>query len=187
MTKKQNNISHILTIRNKMLRILILLLLICLAISGFYKYRMTQLPVYSKLQGYYEMVLDSTYVYRSIAYSYFDLNLRIDGKNIRLPLFDCDTISVMRKTSYDELRKEFDKREEECNGSWKVISSNPDSIFINAKGHVLHGKYRVLFITDSIGYVAKYPVDYIILENDSTHLCMTRVEQIIHLFLLQDK
>lgn len=86
------------------------------------------------------------------------------------------TISVMRKTSYDELRKEFDKREEECNGSWKVISSNPDSIFINAKGHVLHGKYRVLFITDSIGYVAKYPVDYIILENDSTHLCMTRVE-----------
>ena len=175
MSQNLKNTNHLM-IRNKILWILILLLLICIAISGYYKYRMTQSPVYSKLQGYYEMVLDSMFVFRSLAYSPFELNLMIDGENIRLPLFYCETNSVKRNISYEELRKDFDKRDEECNGSWKVISSNPDSIFINAKGHLLHGKYGVRFITDSIGLVAKYPVDYIILENDSTHLCMTRIQ-----------
>ena len=176
MTMNQKNTYHLLKKKNKVLCFLVLLLLIYIAITGFYRYRLIQSPVYSKLQGYYKIVVDSTYLHRHSVYIPGEINLKVDGENIRLPMFDCVKSSVKAQDAYDHFEKDFERSDEECNGSWKIISSNPDSIFINAEGHVLHGKYRVLFVTDSVGYVVKLTTDYIIFENDSTHLCLTRMK-----------
>ena len=163
---------HLSMRRNKLLCFFILLLLIYIAITGFYRYVVIQSPIYSKLQGYYEFVYDSLYVYRSYGYDYPTIrNLKVDGDKILLPFFHGGN-SVKKEYTYQDLKRDSEAR----NGSWKSISYNPDSIFINAKGHILHGKYRVLFITDSVGYVVKLTTDYIILENDSTHLCLKRVK-----------
>ena len=43
------------------------------------------------------------------------------------------------------------KRRAYTRGKWKIISTSPDSIFINAPNHPLHGKYSVTFYIDNNG------------------------------------
>lgn len=136
---------------------------------------MIQSPLYSKLQGNYITVSGLTYACRYYGYDYPSvINLRVRGDKIQLPSFNGEYSFLKEKHTREEYQKEFDKRREQRNGSWTIISSNPDSIFINAEGHVLHGKYRVHFVTDTVGYVVKLTTDYIILENDSTQICLTK-------------
>jgi hypothetical protein len=55
-------------------------------------------------------------------------------------------------------------------GTWRVISTNPDSIFFNVPKNPLHGKYAIRFFIDRKGYRGMNNIYKIELTNDSTYL-----------------
>ena len=60
--------------------------------------------------------------------------------------------------------------------TWKIISNAPDSIYIDAPSHPLHGKYQVTFKkcpSGSLGYTTAH---FLCLDNDSTHLYLLRIK-----------
>ena len=171
MTTTKKNISRFLG--NKFLWILVSSILVfIIAFFQIDRYRKEHSPLYINLQGTYDMLLDSAIINRPFDMQPLGFFLYIKGGNITLPPFDCITPYVMGGLKYQEICKIDDDRY----GSWKIVSANPDSIFINAKAHVLHGKYKVTFVTDTVGHLRYLPVYYVYLDNDSTHLCLKKVE-----------
>jgi hypothetical protein len=53
-------------------------------------------------------------------------------------------------------------------GSWKVISTDPDSVFFNVPENPLHGKYAIRFFDMGHNF---YKIE---LKNDSTYLICSR-------------
>lgn len=119
--------------------------------------------LYKRLQGNYQIVLESSSIDRSFEVLPSDavvVTMQIQKSSISLPNFKSYTNEAMSLWGY----------------SWKVVSSNPDSIQIEAYPHSLHGKYKVTFNTvagDSLGYTS---VNLVYLDNDSTHLCFMKVK-----------
>lgn len=166
MIKKRINIHHLLS--NKSIRIFCLVLFAIIIAVGFYKYieryKFIHSTIYNNLQGNYQLVLDSSYIDR-----YFDVTpsnvfvvtIQIQQDHISLPNLRSYTNQKMSLFGY----------------SWEIVSSNPDSIFIDAYPHCLHGKYSVSyerFPSGSLGYTT---TDFVLLDNDSTHLCLMKVKQ----------
>ena len=170
MIKKQNNIRLLLI--NRIFIIFIFVLLGILIATGINRYRIVHSHIYSNLQGTYEMELDSSYVYRTFDVIPNGFIVQIHKDNICLPIFKSDNSDTNKILTYQDIIK----LEEERNGTWEIISSNPDSIFIEAERHILHGKYQVTFKThktDSLGY---FTANYVYLDNDSTHLCLMKID-----------
>ena len=62
-------------------------------------------------------------------------------------------------------------------GCWYIVSTEPDSIFINAPHHPLHGKYSVTFFSNKqeIHQQKAGTIEYWVrLENDSTYILGTK-------------
>lgn len=166
MIKTKKNISRLLG--NKYLWIFVsVILIIIVAYCQIDRYRKTHSSLYINLQGTYEMLLDSAIIDRSFDMQPLGFYLYFNGDNIKLPHFDCIAPYVTDGLKYDDIVKIG----EDSHGSWEVVSSNPDSIFVNANAHVLHGKYKVTFVTESDRYIPTY---YVYLDNDSTHLCLKK-------------
>jgi hypothetical protein len=55
-------------------------------------------------------------------------------------------------------------------GIWKIISTNPDTVFFNVPNNPLHGKYAIRFFIDEQGYWGNSLIYKIELQNDSTYL-----------------
>lgn len=169
MTKKKNNICHLLGNR---LSLFCVFSFAVLVLIGYKWYRKEHSYVYKKLQGTYEMVLDSTSIFRSFDVIPLDLNVKISKDDISLPLFDCVHSSIHDVNNYHDIDRIYSKK----NGCWKIVSSMPDSIFIDADAHVLHGKYQVKFRTYQTGSLGYTSDSYLYLDNDSTHLCLRKLE-----------
>ena len=123
---------------------------------GIYRYRIIHSPIYTNLQGTYKIELDSSHVYRSFDVYPYGFLVHIHKDNIRLPTFK-------RKNSNTQFTsQDLDILKKENNGSWKIISSNPDSIYIymqinmccmeNIKCHLKHTKQEILDIQQQIIY-----------------------------------
>ena len=138
---------------------------------GISRYRIVNSRLYSNLQGTYEIELDSSYVDRAYDVYPFGFIVQIHKDNIRLPTFEKRNSDKNRNNSYQDLIS----LGKEKNGSWEIVSFTPDSIYINAKSHVLHGKYQVIFETKRTGHLGYATANYMYLDNDSTHLCLLRV------------
>ena len=121
-----------------LLFIILLVLLIIIIATGINRYRTVHSRFYSNLQGTYEMELDSSYVYRNCDVIPDGFIVQIHKDNISLPIFKSENSDTNATVTYQDIVK----IEEERNGTWEIISSNPDSIFIEAEGHILHGKYH---------------------------------------------
>ncbi len=171
MIKKKNNIRLLLT--NRLSIVLIIVLLIILFAIGINRYRIVHSRIYTNLQGTYEIELDSSYVYRYFDVIPFGFVVQIHKDNICLPIFKSENSTTNARVTYQEIVK----IEEERNGTWEMISFDPDSIFIEAEGHLLNGKYQVVFKTYKTGRLGYTTVNYMYLDNDSTHLCLKRIEQ----------
>ena len=156
-----------------LLFIILLVLLIILIATGINRYRTVHSRFYSNLQGTYEMELDSSYVYRNCDVIPDGFIVQIHKDNICLPIFKSENSTTNARVTYQEIVK----IEEERNGTWEMISFDPDSIFIEAEGHLLNGKYQVVFKTYKTGSLGYTTVNYMYLDNDSTHLCLKRIEQ----------
>lgn len=122
--------------------------------------------MYRKLQGYYELVPESLFIAREKSSLLITINLKIDKGNIWLPVFEDS--SRMNRDFIDN--EQIDKWSDNNNGTWHVVSLNPDSICIEADKNALDGRYAVTFTkgsTSNLGY-------FVLLDNDSTHLCLKK-------------
>lgn len=168
MIKTKKNISRLLG--NKYLWIFVsVILIIIVAYCQIDRYRKTHSSLYINLQGTYEMLLDSAIIDRSFDMQPLGFYLYFNGCDIVLPPIKCIVPFTNGELKYQEISKIVD----DTYGSWEVVSSNPDSIFVNANAHVLHGKYKVTFVTETDRYIPTY---YVYLDNDSTHLCLKKIE-----------
>ncbi len=168
MTKIKNNICHLLG--NRLLIIILFILFPIIIIIGIKKYQIVHSQLYSNLQGIYEIELDSSSVSRAFEVYPLGFIVQVHKDNIRLPTLERGNSKI--KNSYKDL-VELGKTN---NGCWKIVSSMPDSIFIDADAHVLHGKYQVKFRTYQTGSLGYTSDSYLYLDNDSTHLCLRKLE-----------
>ena len=149
----------------------LLIILLALGINRYWnRYKLVHSPLYPKMHGTYELISDLSSIDRSYEIHRLWGYMQIYQNKIHLPsleeldlYYNTDTYSIFGITLPDENR-------------WKIISNNPDSIYIDASSHPLHGKYQVTFKmcpSGSLGYTTEY---FMCLDNDSTHLCLIRIE-----------
>lgn len=170
MIKKKDNTC--ILFNNRVLFIFLFILFSVVFAARIRRCKITHSQIYSDLQGTYEMELDSSYVNRFYDVIPVGFIVHIHKDNIRLPTFSSEKSDTVTRYTYQDLLR----IDEEKNGNWKIISSNPDSIFIDARMHMLHGKYQVKFKTYKTGSLGYTTADYLYLDNDSTHLCLKKVK-----------
>ena len=97
----------------------------------------------SRLDGYWNMVLDSLVINRSAKVEFGNINFNFTCKNVELPLLQTPRVDVKGKTlldadiNEDSLKKDwsnYQKAIRESNGTWELYSSK-DSIKIHAIQH----------------------------------------------------
>lgn len=158
--------THFL-LRSKIFKILLFafsLVILVVGIKSYQdRYKLVHSPVYTMLQGDFKIIGDLTYVERSYDATppeFLGFLIQIHNDRIRLPEQKSCHKANMPVYRY----------------SWKVVSSNPDSILIDAYPHALHGKYKVTFKSYKSGTLG-YTIDnYVYLDNDSTHLCLKKIK-----------
>jgi hypothetical protein len=148
-----------------------------------------QTPLQRKLIGFWNVELEYSYIERdSICYFLGAIIVVNDNDTVNLPALDVPFDGFQGKTflkddifSDEEMLEKYRKHSYEISqksiGTWKTISTNPDSVFFNAPKHPLHGKYAVRFFIDKNGYISEYynlnmprNIYKIELTNDSTRL-----------------
>ena len=107
----------------------------------------------SRLDGYWNMVLDSLVINRSAKVEFGSINFNFTCKNVELPLLQTPRVDVKGKTfldadiNEDSLKKDwsnYQKAISESNGTWELYSSK-DSIKIHAPAHPFNGQYKIVF------------------------------------------
>ncbi len=120
------------------------------------------------LQGKYELVLDASYVEWAYEAVGVGLIIQIHHDIIDLPTIKINNSKMKNLNAIDQ--RKLDE------GCWKVISNSPDSILIDSYPHPLHGKYKVTFMSFKSGSLGYTTTNYVLLDNDSTHLCLMKVK-----------
>lgn len=121
--------------------------------------------LYKKLQGEYNAVLEQIYIQRSVDITPLSLNIAFKKSKVELPVLQFGQEGI----NYEELKK----MEANSKGTWGIISQSPDSILIDAPASILKGKYAVYLQKEHP--VARPPMYILILQNDSTRLCFSKV------------
>ena len=129
--------------------------------------------LYEKLQGLNNIELENSAW--GDAFKDMSLNVgisclvNISDDSIELPTISCsyDTIGhLIHEDSllkHPELKPLYDRqidsiakinqqRFKDARGKWRIISTSPDSIFIDAPNHPMHGSYYVEFFYDEDGW-----------------------------------
>lgn len=170
MRKKRINI-HLL-LKNRIVRIFIFVLFVIILVIGINRYRerykLVHSPIYPMLQGKYELVLDASYVDWASEAVGVGLIIQIHHDIIDLPTIKINNSKMKNLNAIDQ--RKLDE------GCWKVISNSPDSILIDSYPHPLHGKYKVTFMSCKSGSLGYTTTNYVLLDNDSTHLCLMKVK-----------
>lgn len=170
MRKKRINI-HLL-LKNRIVRIFIFVLFVIILVIGINRYRerykLVHSPIYPMLQGKYELVLDASYVDWASEAVGVGLIIQIHHDIIDLPTIKINNSKMKNLNAIDQ--RKLDE------GGWKVISNSPDSILIDSYPHPLHGKYKVTFMSCKSGSLGYTTTNYVLLDNDSTHLCLMKVK-----------
>jgi hypothetical protein len=120
-------------------------------------------PIQRKLIGFWNIEVTNSAWDRDSIYDISTI-IHIETKDtIILPSLCCDKPVRIAKA--------------EATGIWKIISTNPDSVFFNVPKNPLHGKYAIRFFIDKNGYQNEYfnfnmpnNIYKIELKNDSTLL-----------------
>jgi len=180
--KRQNESNHLL--KNKIIIIIVLLVLVGLMI--FVGVKTYKSPIQRKLIGIWNIEFENSYWERDSIYDLIGCVMYIQNNDtIELP-FIRDTIGAIDfqgKTALEidddfftaeimeKGKKHSERIRQNATGTWKVISTNPDSVFFNVPNNPLHGKYAIRFFIDEDGYRnMKNNIYKIELENDSTYL-----------------
>lgn len=146
--------------RSLMYKIIIVIVLLILAsfvvFIGIKNYKS---PIERKLIGTWNVEMENSYWERDSIYNWCLTIMKIEDKNQCILPRVCDT----NLTVYEMKAK--------ATGNWKIMSTNPDSVFFNVSNSPLHGKYAIRFFIDEKGYgKSKNNIYKIELINDSTYL-----------------
>ena len=158
---KQRNTS--LLLRNKG----VLLLSISAVILFFYACsKLFAKPcLYNKLQGEYNVLWEYTEVYRNFNFRPIASILEIKNNKIELPCM---------LSTHDKIEgAAFEVWKNNQKGTWEIISQDPDSILIETPASILNGRYSVIFKKEKP--FSKPPIYILVLQNDSTRLCFSKV------------
>ncbi|MDR0367736.1 MAG: hypothetical protein LBH82_01175 [Bacteroidales bacterium] len=151
--KKQGKSNR--SLKNKIIITIILLILIGLMIfAGIKTYKS---PIQRKLMGSWNVEIENSYWVRDSIYELIWTSISIEKNKCRFPAI-CDTNATL------------EERWTKATGTWKVINTNPDSVFFNVPQNPLHGKYAIRFFIDEKGYSGMNNIYKIELKNDSTYL-----------------
>lgn len=162
MTKKLKDISRLLNNT----KIIVSLVVVAIIIVGIIFNRTTHTPLYENLQGVCNIDFDKSHFYRQIDFRPLDNNIFITKGNICLPVMLTTNDNI--KGTY----KELDELEKNSQGTWKIISTNPDSILIETPKSILNGRYSVIF--EKIN-TPRERINYnVIFKNDSTYMVCTK-------------
>lgn len=146
-------------------------ILLVLGINRYWnRYKLVHSPLYPKMQGTYELVSDLSSIDRSYEINRLWGYMQIYQNRIHLP--SLEELDFQYNTDLNMVLGDVFPDKD----IWKVISNNPDSIYIDAPSHPLHGKYQVTFkecASGSLGYTTTH---FMCLDNDSTHLCLLRIQ-----------
>jgi hypothetical protein len=179
--KKRGKLNRLL--KNKVIITIILLILIGLII--FIGVKTHKSPIQRKLIGFWNIEYENSYWERDSVCDFIGCIIHIQNNDtIKLPSIH-DTIGAIDfqgKTALeldedfwtDEIiekgKKHSEKIRKNAIGTWKIISTNPDSVFFNVPKNPLHGKYAIRFFIDENGYKDMNNIYKIELKNDSTYL-----------------
>lgn len=157
--------------------LLLLVIVVFLSILLYFKFQETR--VQNKLVGVWNIEFENSYVVRDTLSQFMGMIILINSdKTIELPnakgendtgFFDnlaWDSISDDEE-NVTPYKKYLDEIEQRNRGSWEVINTNPDSIFINVPQNPLFGRYAV-------GFTSNKSVEEIILTNANTHIVCYR-------------
>ena len=147
------------------------LVAIC-SVLAFASCKQPERSLYEKLQGVNNIELENSAWgdrYNSMKLS--DGVVFISNNAIDLPTvtYNFDTTEREHLVHYDslkthpELKSKYDRqndslamvnhqRVKDAQGTWKIISTAPDSIFIDAPNHPMHGSYLIEFFYDKDGW-----------------------------------
>lgn len=178
--KRLKKLNQLLKI-NKFSLVILFALLISLGLIVFNKINKPSFE--SKLLGFWNIEYDNSFIYRDSLSEFKGMIIEFSENNvINLPHISQELdMDFKGKTFLDnvfddeEIRLKYIKHTEEmfekAIGTWRVLSINPDSIYINVPENPLHGKYAVRFFIDESGYMDMVNNIYKIeLKNDSTYL-----------------
>lgn len=166
MRKLLKNINFLLNKKKIVLSLIVILAILIIGLT-INHWRTTHTPLYKNLQGVCNIDFEESYVIRQVDFRPLNASISISGKNISLP--PMPTVNDKSKT-YTEIHDLRIKAQ----GTWKIISINPDSILIKTQKSILNGRYAVTF--KEIPFPDKYMPEYkyynriVIFQNDSTHL-----------------
>ena len=181
MTHKHKESNHLS--KNRIITYSIVLLIIGIMI--FVSIITHKSSIQRKLIGSWNIEFENSYIKRDSVYQFLECIIDIQKKDtIKLPeIYEPLDIDFQGKTLLDHIfddkkiankyRKHYNEVALRATGTWRIISTNPDSVFFNAPKNPLHGKYAVRFFIDKRGWVSMnmgrliYKME---LTNDSTHL-----------------
>lgn len=115
-------------------------------------------PIQRKLRGFWNIETENSYWVRSNDYNVLGAIIYFRDKDtVKLPSLCCD--------------KKIVEATKDATGTWKIISTNPDSVLFEVPGNPYQGKYAIRFFIDKDGYLdMKNNIYKIELKNDSTLL-----------------
>ena len=129
----------------------------------------------NRLEGYWNLVIDSLVIKRNTKAEFATSNLNFSYKTVELPLIQTLSIDFKGKTLLDaDIDKDslakfeyyYQKAEHESQGTWELYNSK-DSIRIHALSHPLNGNYKLCFFkTYSLGQEHYF----MRISNDSTYI-----------------
>lgn len=182
MMKEQKRLNHLL--RNKSIIIgiglAIVIGLVIFVINKTYKS-----PIERKLIGTWNMEFENFSCYRDSVYEFMVGIIEIKNDTVLFPeVYEPSEVDFQGKKYGDKDFDIFDnkenvekeiKRDERMDkkrkGTWKIISTDPDSVFFDVPNSPLRGKYAIRFFIDEKGYgELKNNIYKIELKNDSTYL-----------------
>jgi hypothetical protein len=150
-------------LRNKLITLLIALPVVAAFVFAGIEH-LPKTGVQRKLKGFWNIEFENSYLNRDRVCEFFGLIIYI-RKN--------DAIELPRVYVHEKSGKLYEEMARKARGTWKVISTNPDSVLFNAPENPFHGKYAVRFFIDNKGWVSKnrkYNIFKMELKNDSTLL-----------------
>jgi hypothetical protein len=146
--------------------------------------------IQQKIIGSWNFEFENSYFVRDTIYPLSGVPVNIQNRSaIRLPrVFVPSGIDFQGKTLLDEdifdneellakYRAHSELMRQNALGTWQIISTNPDSIFINAPNHPFHGRYAIDFFLDENGWIEanmRSNIYKMELMNDSTYLILNK-------------
>lgn len=173
MIKKIKDIN--LLLKSKLIMLILIFTILFSICIGYIIGNTSNKQVEKRLDGYWNVVVDSLVIKRNTKVKFETLNFYFSSETVKLPLIQIPQIDFKGKTlldadidndSLDKYERFYQKAECESHGIWR-LSNTKDSIDIQAISHPLNGSYKLCFFKTQFWGQEHY---FMRMSNDSTYI-----------------